>query len=225
MPSSNRVAIVPTIQADPSRVRVWQLSTAVAAAAGLLLQFVWMQGQAQHVGAVWMTLRFFSYFTILSNALVLLVSAASAFRPFGRWAMRPGVRGAVLLYILITALVYHLVLAGRWHPHGLALLADTLLHTVVPTMYALGWLWIAPCRGLRWHHLPVWQLVPALYFLWAMMLGRVLHAYPYPFLNLARLGPEPLLRNALLLLGVFVVMGATLVVVDRGLSRLQPERA
>ena len=27
------------------------------------------------------------------------------------------------------------------------------------------------------------------------------------------------------LLGVFVVMGATLVVVDRGLSRLQPERA
>ena len=208
---------------ESPRARIWLFGTAALALVGLAVQFVWMQGQAVHVDAWWMTLRFLSYFTILSNALVALTCAAAALGPHsaaGRLALRPALRGAVLLYILITALVYHLVLAGRWYPHGAALLADTLLHTVVPALYALGWLWIAPARGLHWRHLPGWLLLPVLYFLWAMLLGGVLHAYPYPFLNLARLGLESLLRNAAVLLGVFVLLGALLVLLDRSLMRL-----
>ena len=208
---------------ESPQARIWLFGTAALALVGLAVQFVWMQGQAVHVDAWWMTLRFLSYFTILSNALVALTCAAAALGPHsvaGRLALRPALRGAVLLYILITALIYHLVLAGHWHPRGAALLADTLLHTVVPALYALGWLWIAPARGLHWRHLPGWLLVPTLYFLWAMLLGGVLHAYPYPFLNLARLGPESLLRNAAVLLGVFVLLGALLVLLDRGLMRL-----
>jgi hypothetical protein len=209
-----------------NRERIWQGLTALVAVLGLLLQFVWMQAQARHVGALWMTLRYFSYFTILSNVLVALVCGVAALEPgsrAGRWCMRAGVRGAVLLYILITAAVYHLLLAAHWHPRGLALLADTLLHTVVPSLYALGWLWIAPARGLRWRHLGTWLLVPVLYFIWAMLLGRLLHVYPYPFLNLPRLGMELLLRNALLLLLLFVLLGAALVLLDRGLLRLQSD--
>lgn len=211
------------MQPPTSRARIWQGLTALIAVLGLLLQFAWMQTQAQHVGALWMTLRYFSYFTILSNVLVALVCGVAALDPrsrAGHWCTRAGVRGAVLLYILITAAVYHLLRAAHWHPQGLALLADALLHTVVPGVYALGWLWIAPVRGLRWQHLGAWLLVPVLYFIWAMLLGRLLHVYPYPFLNLTRLGVELLLRNAVLLLLLFALLGAALVLLDRGLLRL-----
>ncbi|MDE3141691.1 MAG: Pr6Pr family membrane protein [Pseudomonadota bacterium] len=207
-----------------NRERIWQGLTALIAVLGLLLQFVWMQAQAQHVGALWMTLRYFSYFTILSNVLVAFVCGMAALEPgsrLGHWCMRAGVRGAVLLYILITAAVYHLLLAAHWHPQGLALLADALLHTVVPSLYALGWLWIVPVRGLRWRHLGAWLLVPVLYFIWAMLLGQLLHVYPYPFLNLPRLGMELLLRNAVLLLLLFALLGAALVLLDRGLLRVR----
>ena len=211
------------MQPPISRACIWQGLTALIAVLGLLLQFVWMQTQAQYVGALWMTLRYFSYFTILSNVLVALVCGVAALAPrsrAGHWCTHAGVRGAVLLYILITAAVYHLLLAAHWHPQGLALLADVLLHTVVPGVYALGWLWIAPVRGLRWQYLGVWLLVPVLYFIWAMLMGRLLHVYPYPFLNLTRLGVELLLRNAVLLLLLFALLGAALVLLDRSLLRL-----
>ena len=212
------------LNATSPRARIWLGLTALLALIALLLQFVWMQQQALHVSSWWMTLRFASYFTILSNVLVLVHGALAATWPrraLGRWCLRPAVRGALLLYILITALVYHLLLAGRWHPHGLVLLADTLLHTVVPALYALGWLWLAPARGLRWHYIGAWLLVPVLYFFWAMLLGRLLHVYPYPFLNLARLGLPLLLRNAIGLLAAFALLGALLVLLDRGLLRLR----
>lgn len=208
----------------PARARLWQGLTGATAFAALLLQFVLMQRQAMHVGAVWMTLRFFSYFTILSNLLVAVVCGAVALAPRsapGRWCARSSVRGAALLYILVTFTVYHLILAAHWSPQGAAWLANELLHTVVPTLYALGWLWIVPARGLHWRHLGAWLVVPVLYFAWAMMLGHVLHVYPYPFLNLTHLGLEPLLRNAMLLLVVFMVFGAILVVLDRRLARVR----
>lgn len=205
-----------------TRERAWQAFTGATAFVALVLQFVLMQVEAKHVGAVWMTLRFFSYFTILSNLLIAVICGAVALAPRslpGRWCARSSIRGAALLYILVTFTVYHLVLASHWHPQGLAWLANELLHTVVPTLYALGWLWIVPARGLHWRHLGAWLVVPVLYFAWAMLLGQVLRVYPYPFLNLARLGVQPLLRNAMLLLLVFVVFGAIVVVLDLRLTR------
>ena len=84
--------------------RSLDLLTAVLAWSALLLQFVLMQEQAHHVTHVWMTLRYFSYFTILSNlGVALACSLAWIGRDTraGRFAARPAVRAALTLYILV----------------------------------------------------------------------------------------------------------------------------
>ncbi len=64
-----------------------------------------------------MIIRFFSYFTILTNILVALYFTASAFRskviPF-RWLLSKGTLTATTAFILIVGLVYQIALRGIW---------------------------------------------------------------------------------------------------------------
>lgn len=198
--------------------RSLDLFTAVLAWSALLLQFVLMQEQVHHVTHVWMTLRYFSYFTILSNlGVALACSLAWIGRDTraGRFAARPAVRAALTLYILVTASVYHVLLAGLWRPQGLQLLADALLHTAVPALYAGGWLLLAPPRTLRWRQALCWLLFPGVYLAWALLLGHVLHVYPYPFIDLNRLDPALVLRNAAAMGLLFLVLGTLLIAWNR----------
>jgi hypothetical protein len=192
---------------------------AISAASGLLLEY--LAGRANHPNSslLWSLLHTLSYFTVLSNLLIALSCATGALLRGGRlrrWVLQPALRGAGLLYILVTALVYHIVLADHDSLRGLDVLASDLLHDVVPMLYTLGWLWLAPPGALRWRYLTGWMTLPALYLLWILLLGQLLHAYPYPFLNLTRLGPELLLRNAALLALLFALLGAVLVELDLG---------
>ena len=198
--------------------RTLDLLTALLAWSALVLQFVLMQRQAHQVSHEWMTLRYFSYFTILSNlGVALACSLAWIGRDTrtGRLAAHPAVRAALTLYILVTASVYHLLLAGLWRPQGLQLLADALLHTAVPALYAGGWLLLAPSRTLRWRQAFYWLPFPGVYLAWALLLGRVLHVYPYPFIDLNRLDLALVLRNAAAMGLLFLALGALLVAWNR----------
>jgi hypothetical protein len=192
---------------------------AIFAASGVLLEFLAGRANHPHTSLQWSLLHTLSYFSVLSNMLIALTCATGALLRDGRlrrWVLQPALRGAGLLYILVTALVYHIVLADQDHLHGLDVLASDLLHDVVPMLYMLGWLWLAPPGGLRWRYLAGWLAFPALYFLWILLLGRLLHAYPYPFLNLTRLGSTLLLRDVVVLAVLFVLLGAVLVALDLG---------
>jgi len=198
--------------------RTLDLLTAVLAWSALLLQFALMQEQAHQVSHVWMTLRYFSYFTILSNfGVALACSLAWVGRDThaGRFAARPAVRAALTLYILVTAGVYHLLLARLWRPQGMEVLADSLLHTTVPALYAGGWLLLAPVRTLRWRQTLYWLPFPGVYLAWALLLGVMLRVYPYPFIDLNRLDLAMVLRNAAALGLLFLALGALLIAWNR----------
>ncbi len=190
---------------------------ALLAAAAVVLQYVLLLRAAPD-GAALATLRFLSYFTILSNLAVVVACAVMASgRP--SWIASPRALGAVALYIAVTGLVYVLVLRHLWQPQGLQWWADSGLHYATPLAYLGWWLGLVPHARLRWRDLGAWLLFPLAYLAWTLLRGAWLGEYPYPFIDVGTLGLAGALRNAALVCVGFVVVGAALVVLDRLLGR------
>ena len=174
------------------------------------------------IGPLLATVRFFTYFTILSNLLVLLVTATFAFAPgsgCGRWFARPVVRGAVALYIGVTLGIYATILRALWQPQGAQWWADSSLHYAVPGLYLLWWLFAVPHGVLRWGDLLRWQLFPLAYVCWVFLRGAWAHEYPYPFLDSGLLALPDVVRNCAGVFVLFLALGAVLVAIDRWSGR------
>ncbi|MAZ20349.1 Pr6Pr family membrane protein [Roseovarius sp.] len=156
--------------------------------------------------------RMAGYFTVLTNILVavtFLSVVATGQRVGPIWA------GGLTLWIAAVGIVYHLVLAGLWRPEGLAWWADQGLHTAVPLLVVLWWGWQADKSGLRRRHAGLWLLWPALYCAYAVIRGALSGFYPYPFLDVAALGPGAVAVNVVGLLLAFVGGGLMLLALAR----------
>ncbi|MNT84863.1 hypothetical protein D3C72_2249520 [compost metagenome] len=68
---------------------------------------------------------------------------------------------------------------------------------------------------LHLKHLGVWVLYPLGYFGYALLRGESLGVYPYPFIDVAKLGFAQVVFNALAILLGFVVIGLMLLGLDR----------
>jgi hypothetical protein len=165
--------------------------------------------------------RFFSYFTILTNLLVLcgyifpvLVPAS---RP-GRFFSRAPVRGATLLYIVIVGIVYAVLLRNLYHPAGWAKVADALVHDIAPVYYAVFWLAFAGKTDLRPRHAAQWLFYPLVYLAYTLLRGVFVGWYPYPFIDINVLGYGRALVNAAALTLVFLLAGLIVVALGRWLS-------
>ena len=195
---------------------------AAVALASLALQYVLLLALVRdNVGVALGTLRFLSYFTILSNIGVALACLAAAAGRNGFFA-RDEVRGAVALYIGVTGLIYVAILRHLWQPQGAQWWADSGLHYATPLLYLAWWLAFAPHGALGWRTLPRWLLFPLAYLAWVLLRGAWLGEYPYPFIDLGQLGPGRTSVNALGVLLVFLVLGSVLLWLDRLLARRGP---
>lgn len=203
--------------------RVLGALVAAVATFALVLQYVLLiRPTLDTIGPFLATVQFFSYFTILSNLLVLLVTATFAFSPgsgWGRWFARPVVRGAVALYIGVTLGIYATILQALWEPQGAQWWADSSLHYAVPVLYLLWWVFAVPHGALRWSDLLRWLLFPLGYVCWVFLRGAWVHEYPYPFLDLGALALPAVLRNCAGVFALFLLLGAVLVLVDRWSGR------
>jgi hypothetical protein len=155
------------------------------------------------------------YFTVLTNlALALVVSASLA---GVRWALLTSraTLAAVAVYIFVVGMIYSLLLRALWAPSGLHKIADALLHDLVPLCYLVWWLCFAPKDGLKWSQPFKWLLWPLAYFVFLVLRGQATGRYLYPFADIAKLGLPTVLRNALLLLALFWILGLIAVAVGR----------
>ncbi|MGW6271695.1 Pr6Pr family membrane protein [Streptomyces sp. NPDC055060] len=183
-------------------------------------------------------LRALSYFTIQSNVLVAVIFALAARQAWqGRRPLPPLVTGGTLLFILITGLVYHLILANdasgfsmtgdgpgdaaarsAWHS-----VSNTLLHTVTPIGAALNWLLLTTPGTFRLRDAARWMLYPLAYLVFALIRGALMAPgsvarYPYPFLDVDTHGYPGVLANAVFFGLAFYALAALLV----GLDRIRP---
>ncbi|MBV9568487.1 MAG: Pr6Pr family membrane protein [Hyphomicrobiales bacterium] len=163
---------------------------------------------------------YFGFFTVLTNIFVALVLTIACLRPASRGFFgRQGTRSAVLVYIAMVAIIYSLLLRHLWNPGSEQLIADRLLHDVLPPLYLVYWIAFVPKGELRWINPLYWLIYPVIYFVYILLRGAVIASYPYSFLDAAALGYSRLAVNAFILLATFLAAGCLCVAVDRALGR------
>jgi hypothetical protein len=172
--------------------------------------------------------NFFSYFTILSNFVVaisltagLLASSSAA----GKFFTNVSVRTAIAVYIFIVGLVYNLVLRKIWSPTGWQLVADNLLHVLVPLFYVLFWYFFIPRNMLKWNDIFPWLLFPACYLVYSLVRGASTGWYPYPFLHAGELGYAKVAVNSLVVLLAFVAVGLGMIGINRIAKRIPDSKS
>jgi hypothetical protein len=98
--------------------------------------FLMMQNRSAPVPET--IIRFFSFFTILTNILVALFFSGHSVGI--KSTRKPGTLTAVAVYIFIVGIVYQVLLRHLWQPRGSQLVVDELLHSVIPLLTLLFWL-------------------------------------------------------------------------------------
>jgi hypothetical protein len=165
---------------------------------------------------------YLAFFTITTNLLIAVGLTCWVLAPrsrAGAFFARPGTTAATALYVTVVALVYSLMLRRLWDPTGWQKVADVLLHDLVPPAYLACWALLMPRGPLRFTAAFPWLAYPAAYFAFTLVRGAWGGRYPYPFLNVARLGYGLVFANAGVLLLVFLLLGLGFVALDRALYR------
>lgn len=163
------------------------------------------------------------FFTDQSNIVVAAYFTVAVLVPGYHAAW---LRGAVMLYILITGLVYHFVLATDKNPLSLltspvgqpANTGTFLLHYAVPLMVLLDFL-VAERRGAYpWRYAAYWLCYPLGYLAFALIRGAyfTVGSYPYPFLDVTKHGYRGVTLNVVEYAILFYLLGIAVV----GLARL-----
>jgi len=178
---------------------------------------------ASHDASLSSTIDYLSYFTILSNILVATILTSAALAPqsaIGRLLARPGVALAAAVYISVTGLTYFLILSSLYDLKGWVLFFDRLLHYVMPPAYVIFWLAFVPKGELRLSA-AVWGLIPPIaYAVYTFVHGPWTGFYPYPFVDVPKIGVWHTARNVLEFVVFFYVMGIFYVALDRLIARL-----
>ena len=154
-------------------------------------------------------IRFFSFYTILTNILVAFCFTILLVKPnfrTGIFFSQPGVLIATTIYIFVVGLLYNLILRQIWSTQGLQRLADELLHVVIPLLFILYWYFFAPKDGLGWKNVFPWLLYPFFYAVFVFFRGAASGFYPYPFVDVNILGFKKVLFNSVgLFIGFFFI--------------------
>lgn len=158
--------------------------------------------------ALWGMLR---YFTVIANLLIAAFFTAVALG----WRAHAMLFGGATILILLVGVVYALLLRGLLDLSGGAALADFLLHSVTPVLVGLWWLVFAPKGGLSSRDPLSWAVLPFAYFLYALMRAGFDGRYPYPFMDVVRLGWPQVLGNVTLMAAGVLIAGFALVALDR----------
>lgn len=163
----------------------------------------------------------FSYFTILSNIVVAVVTtmlARSLHRTSTTWAT---LRMDSLVMISVTGLVYAIVLAPGANPQGLEILTNSLGHYIIPALTVVLWLLIGPRKQLRPITIFTALIIPIIWAVYTLIRGAFINGYPYGFLNVAEIGLGPAIINIIGVAVLGMVIGAIYWLIDK----LLPQRS
>ncbi|MGF1926087.1 MAG: Pr6Pr family membrane protein [Bacteroidia bacterium] len=166
--------------------------------------------------------NFISYFTILCNLLVaisLTVPILLRNSKAGNFFSLPAVQTGITLNIFIVGLVHNTVLRGIWDPKGWQLVADNLLHVMVPVLYILYWIAFIPKGTLTWKNGLAWAYFPITYLIYSLIRGHFVDWYPYPFLNVSQFGYGQVFMNVGFVVVTFFLFGALLIWIDNLLGK------
>lgn len=199
-----------------SAARAFAALGALAGLIGLGLQYWIMLGGMEPALATW---RFFAYFTILTNTFVTLVLTRAALKPGADDGLNaPHVELMAVTSIVFVCVVYNLLLRARWDPQGWQLVADILVHQVVPIVCALYWL-ARPHGRLAWRDAGFAALWPLGYAIYGLTRGAFDGFYPYFFMDPTSASYAQIALNLVGLVVAFLIGASIIIAIDRTLAR------
>jgi len=168
-----------------------------------------MRIESEDVAITESILRFFSYFTILTNLLVTIYFSSIVFSKSKKTVFhKHGTLTALAAFMTFVGLAYHILLRSLWNPTGLTMVLDEIHHTIVPIATIIFWYLYENKPKVKFKKISVWLLYPCLYIIWALVRGKLSSFYPYYFLDINTLGFQKVMINALGLLSVlFIFLG------------------
>lgn len=191
----------PTMRAGaaPLWIRIPRFAFAVLGA----LALVWIP--IRNIGESGFSVAgYFSYFTIESNVLGVIVLLIGAIRDprDRRWQV---IRGAATLYLLITGVVYAVLLAkvdvmltDQW--------INDILHRILPIVMVLDWILVPVTLGITRALIGGWLIYPVGYGAYTLIRGPIVDWYPYPFIDPREQGYVSLVIGLVILTGVFALL-------------------
>jgi hypothetical protein len=208
-------------------------STASLALAALIAVIAWLAFAAQTDISIGRVLsrgqsvidgieRMSSYLTnltVLATAICFSCVATRAPSPLGRFFRKPPVVTAIVVYIVFVGLAYNLLLRHLWTPSGYRALLTECLHTVAPLLSALYWLLFVPRFHLTLKNCLLWLVYPLCYLAVTLWRGSISDFYPYPFINVSKLGYPHVFVNASLLVFGFVILMAVFITINHRRAR------
>ena len=169
-----------------------------------------------------------SYFTILSNVLVLVTCAAAARDPRVDGPLWRVLRLDAVVAITITGVVHWFLLRPLLDLEGWSYAVDKLLHVVVPLLTVLGWVLFGPRRRVTRRVVLLALIYPFAWLFYTLVVGAVTGWYPYPFLDVGENGAVAVTVAALGIAVFLFLLSALVWWLDRVLGpapRPAPEAA
>ena len=189
----------------------------------IIAQYVVLITEGTFGGLGATTLAYFGFFTVLTNILVALAFSVPLLKPTSRLRQffeRQSVRAAIALYIFVVAVIYYGVLAKDHHPEGISAVLNVGLHFLLPVLYLIDWFLFADKDAMPFKTLPLWTAYPIAYGLFNLTRGALTGFYPYPFIDISKLGVSGVSLNMLGFTLFYAVGGAVFI----GLGRVLPDR-
>lgn len=167
-------------------------------------------------------IRYFTYFTILTNMLVAFSFTMQWLAPHskgGRFFSLPQTSTAITVYIIVVGVTYNLLLRSVWDPQGLQKIVDELLHTVIPLFATLYWILFVSRSALQWKNVLPWAIYPLAYFIVILIRGAFSGYYPYPFIDVNKLGYNGAIFNSVYLFTAFMILSLIMVGITKMRSK------
>jgi len=205
-----------------SQGRWWFAITALAVFAGIVIQVAVAANATAGFfdRRIERALNVFAYFTIQSNLLVGVTSLLLALNPDRRSTLFRVARLTSLVAITITFIVFHVALAHLFEFERWALVADRILHGIVPILAVVGWLMYGP-RGPTSRPILWWSLVfPLAWCAFTLIRGELIGWYPYPFIDIDQLGYARVAVNCVWIAVLYLGVAAGFTTLDGWLTRV-----
>lgn len=146
---------------------------------------------------------YFSYFTELSNLFAAAIFLYGTVHVTGaRSRTAEMLRGAAVVYMLTTGIVYALLLSGHSVPYPWV---NDVLHRAMPIAVALDWAIDPPRVRLELRQTIVWLSFPLVYVVYTLIRGAIVHWYPYFFVDPRRGGGYLLVAGDCLAIALGIV--------------------
>ena len=191
--------------------------------AGLVIDF-WqiVPATSAESGTIGAFIGFWSYFTHLTNLMIVLIYFANltGARWLG-WARHPRTEALMAGYIALVMAFYHFLLAPYFSFEGWLLVATILLHYAAPTLYLVWWLVFARHGGLRFADIPL-MLAPGLIYVAVILArGALTGIYPYDILDAAKNGYGGVAIGVAIIAAAVALFSAVAVLADRWIAARQ----